>query len=64
MPILPDKKFKALISSAMTGNKAKSQKLATELVESILETKEDFILECLFGKLREKGKNEESDHTP
>lgn len=49
----PDKKFKALISSAITGNKAKSQKLATELVESILESKEDFILECLLQKLND-----------
>jgi len=61
----PDKRFKALISSAMTGHKQKSQKLATELVESILETKEEFIMECLFGKLNTKGPEDaKTNHTP
>lgn len=54
-----DKRIKALISSVITGNKVKAASIAKDLSDSIVEGKEEFLMESLFSK---KSKSEgESD---
>lgn len=45
-----DKRIKALISSVITGNKTKASAIAKDLSDSILENKEEFIMESLFAR--------------
>lgn len=56
-----DKKIKALISSVITGNKTKAIAIAKDLSDSILETKEEFIMESLFAKNPKSQENKEND---
>ncbi len=44
-----DKKIKALVSSMITGNKAKADSIIKELIESTLEEKEKGIVENYFS---------------
>jgi hypothetical protein len=45
-----DKRIKALISSVITGNKSKAATIAKDLSDSIVEGKEEFLMESLFSK--------------
>jgi hypothetical protein len=47
-----DKKIKTLISGLMSGDDTKVTRISRDLVESIVTSKEDEIIECLINKFK------------
>ena len=49
-----NKKIKSLLSSMITGNKSKSDSIIKELIESVIEDKEKFLIESYFANTFKK----------